>query len=277
MAATTGFSAAVDFETTSPFLADYNAVSNALSTLIATHAQHPAYLRYQGKPVIFFWRQQRFSIEEWQALRNQVDPNRDTYWIAEGVEVAYQSVFDGHHLYSIAWSQSPQAELAKWSQRIQNFEAENQVERIWVATAMPGYDDTRLPRDDAFAVDRRDGSYYRETWQAAVDSQPEMIVITSFNEWPEGTQIEPSVTYGNLYLDITRELITSFRGAIPAAARVEAQQAQEGTPEAEPTDEPPADEATGEEAPADAEAPVEAPAEGEAAPADEEAARRSTG
>lgn len=212
-----GFQAAVDFETTSPFLGDAAAVTGALSTLLATHAQHPAYLRYQGKPVIFFWRQQQFSVDEWANIRNQVDPNRSTHWIAEGTDIAYQDIFDGHHLYSIAWAASPAAELAKWGNRVQAYEADHETGRLWVATAMPGYDDTRLPRSNAFSVPRRNGDYYRETWQGALDSRPDMIIITSFNEWLEGTQLEPSAAYGNRYLELTRELVTNFKGSSPAA------------------------------------------------------------
>ena len=218
----TGFQAAVDFEVTGPFFGDVAAVTNALATLLATHAQHPAYLRYQGKPVIFFWQQQRFPIETWQTIRNQVDPDRTSFWIAEGVDIDYQAVFEGHHLYSIAWAGSPEDELAKWGNRVRGYETDHQVERLWAATVMPGYDDTRLPRDNAFAVLRRGGDYYRETWQGAVASQPDMIIITSFNEWPEGTHIEPSVAYGNLYLDITRELVTKLRGAPPPVPILEA-------------------------------------------------------
>lgn len=206
--ATRGFQAAVHFETQGPFFPDMGSVIHGLQTLLTTHAQHPAYLRYQGKPVIFFWRQQRFSVDQWVNIRNQLDPNRSTLWIAEGVDVAYQAVFDGHHLYSVAWAASPADQLAKWGNRIRDYAAQNNVERLWVATAMPGYNDTNLPRSDAFAVARRGGAYYRETWQGAIASQPHMLIITSFNEWLEGTQLEPSASYGNLYLDITRELVT---------------------------------------------------------------------
>jgi uncharacterized protein YgiM (DUF1202 family) len=238
-----GFKAAVDFETTSPFLGDVGAVTNALVSLLSTHVQHPAYLRQQGKPVIFFWRQQRFSVDEWVAIRNQVDPNGDSLWIAEGVDLAYQAVFDGHHLYSIAWAVSPAAQLAQWGDRVRSYEAENQVDRLWVATAMPGYDDTGLARADAFVTPRRDGDYYRETWQGAVASQPDMIIITSFNEWLEGTQIEPSASFGNRYLDVTRELVTSLRGspppAVPAAQVELSPLAPAENPEAQ--EEPPAE------------------------------------
>ena len=38
------------------------------------------------------------------------------------------------------------------------------------------------------------------------------LKLNSFNEWVEGHQIEPSVTYGNLYLDLTRELTGAWKG-----------------------------------------------------------------
>ncbi|MDM8526784.1 SH3 domain-containing protein [Anaerolineales bacterium HSG24] len=216
--AATGFQSAVDFETQSPFYGSDQAVIDGLTALLATHIHHPAYFRYQGKPVIFFWRQQRFSSQRWAEIRGQLDPNHDTIWIAEGVDLVYQNAFDGHHLYSIAWAASPAAELNKWGNRVRNYETTNEVDKIWVATTMPGYNDTRLPRADAFAVSRNNGDYYRQAWQGAVASGAEMIIINSFNEWPEGTHIEPSVSYGNFYLDVTRELVANLRnGMLPSA------------------------------------------------------------
>lgn len=201
------FQAAVDFETSGPFFPDRSAVQSALATLMATHIHHPAYLRLHGKPVIFFWRQQRFSVAEWAEIRAAVDPNRTTYWIAEGIDLSFQDVFDGHHLYSIAWSPNPRAELNKWPPRIKQVEDRLGTNKLWVATTMPGYNDLKLPRADAFARARDGGAFFRETWSAATATNPDMIMITSFNEWLEGTHIEPSVAYGDFYLSLTRELI----------------------------------------------------------------------
>ncbi len=212
-----GFKAVVDLEVTSPFLGNVSAVTEALVTLLATHAKHPAYLRYQDKPVIFFWRQQQFSVDQWVAIRHQVDPSHATFWIAEGTDLSYLAVFDGHHLYSIAWMASPADQLAKWGERVRSYATANGLNRLWVATAMPGYDDTHLPRANTFVVPRRNGDYYRETWRAALASRPDLVIITSFNEWPEGTHLEPSVSYGNQYLNITRELVAALRGSPPVA------------------------------------------------------------
>ena len=71
------------------------------------------------------------------------------------------------------------------------------------------------PRQRGFAVGREDGAYYARSWQAAIGSAPDWIVITSFNEWPEGTYIEPSQAYGNLFLDLTAQWSAAFRGSAP--------------------------------------------------------------
>ena len=214
IAAAKGFRAAVDFETAGPFFTDQASIVDALGHLLAVHAQHPAYLHYQGKPVVFFWRQQRFSVDDWANIRAQVDPGHDSLWIAEGVDISYQAVFDGHHLYSIAWSPDVERTLDDWAFRVRRYEAQNGTNHLWVATVMPGYDDTRTDRQDAFAVDRQNGDFYLESWSAAVASQPDWVIITSFNEWIEGTMIEPSLSYGDYYLDLTRKMATEFRSGI---------------------------------------------------------------
>jgi hypothetical protein len=236
VAAAKGFRAAVDLETTGPFFPNQDSVTDALRYLLSAHAQHPAYLRYQGRPVVFFWRQERFSVDEWAAIRAQVDPNHDSLWIAEGVDIAYQAVFDGHHLYSIAWSPDVGRTLTDWGFRVRRYESLNGVGRLWVATVMPGYDDTRTDRQDVFALDRRDGDYYRQTWAAAIASQPDWIIITSFNEWVEGTMIEPSLTYGDLYLNLTREQATAFKSGrgVPEAESQETGEQEPGASSQEP-------------------------------------------
>jgi hypothetical protein len=145
-------------------------------------------------------------------IRDAVDPQNKTLWIEEGIDVSYLRVFDGHHLYSIAWSPNVEGELRKWPPRIARFGAD----KIWVATVMPGNDDLKTKRPDSYVRDRQNGEFYRQSWRAAFASYPDWIVITSYNEWVEGTMIEPSVTYGNLYLDITREYAAKFKGGLPS-------------------------------------------------------------
>jgi len=38
--------------------------------------------------------------------------------------------------------------------------------------------------------------YYDTGWRAAVKAATSIVSVTSFNEWGEGTQVEPAVAYG---------------------------------------------------------------------------------
>lgn len=219
------FKAAVDFEAEK--YSSRDALINALSYVRDNLASHPAYARdANGKPILFFWREQNFSVDDWAQVRAAVDPDRNQIWIAEGVDVSYQRVFDGHHLYSIAWSPDVNQTLNDWSRRVRRAG----VDKLWVATVMPGYDDTRTTRPDRFAKARNNGDFYRATWNAAINSHADWIIITSFNEWVEGTMIEPSVTYGNLYLDITREKATQFKAVPPLSSEEKLALAATSTP-----------------------------------------------
>ena len=214
-----GFAASIGFETDSPFLHSRAEFADALRYAIASYSEHPAYLRYDGKPVIFFWRLgaiptegRASAIEAWREVRQQVDPEGRTLWIGEGDQFQYLQVFDGIHPYSIAWASNVTQILATYASRTREQQAVLRQRKLWVATVMPGYDDRKTGRSDAFARDRAGLGFYRETWAAAVASNPEMIILTSWNEWVEGSQIEPSQTYGALYLGETRSLSTRWKG-----------------------------------------------------------------
>ena len=65
----------------------------------------------------------------------------------------------------------------------------------------PGFDAFRATGDDRVRL-RNDGSVYDHMWRAAIRASPDVVTITSYNEWHEGTQIEPArATAGYLAYD----------------------------------------------------------------------------
>lgn len=74
---------------------------------------------------------------------------------------------------------------------------------------------------------RDNGAYYRKNFKLALTTLPDIVSITSFNEWHEGTQIEAAVphdrgydskkyldyggkSHASMYMDLTRSLIESM-------------------------------------------------------------------
>jgi Glycosyl hydrolase family 99 len=75
---------------------------------------------------------------------------------------------------------------------------------VWIAPAAPGYDARKLghPR----LVARRDGATLRAELDAALASSPDVIGLISWNEFSEGSYVEPSARYGRRYLDLLASL-----------------------------------------------------------------------
>ena len=101
---------------------------------------------------------------------------------------------------------------------------------LYIPSVIPGNSAQRIGYSADTLVPRRDGATYSDQWTAALSTgvQPEMVTVTSFNEWHEGTMIEPPAVkvdngrgytyadFGKLppdgYLDLTRQWVDRFLG-----------------------------------------------------------------
>jgi glycoprotein endo-alpha-1,2-mannosidase len=59
----------------------------------------------------------------------------------------------------------------------------------------PGFDNRQAVTTAQQVIDRQNGAHYDSMWQAALATKPEWIGVVSFDEWHEGTQIEPAVDH----------------------------------------------------------------------------------
>jgi hypothetical protein len=198
-------------------------VRENLRYAINSFASHPNYLRYGGRPVIGFWALGSVATfpgmsayDTWKQMRQELDPGGWTFWLGEGIDFAYLDIFDGIYFFDITWAAEPSSALASYSRKLNTYNSGHGTGKPFIATVMAGYDDTRMPNRQTHYRDRANGDYYRKSWQAAIQYQASMAIITSWNEWYEGSQIEPSQGYGSQYLDLSREWIPQFKsGAAP--------------------------------------------------------------
>ena len=91
---------------------------------------------------------------------------------------------------------------------------------LWIAPAAPGFD-ARLVGGTS-VVERNDGATFRTEINTAMASSPDALGIISWNEFSENSQIEPSLNYGNQYLNIISQInqmpspnVIEFDSSIP--------------------------------------------------------------
>jgi hypothetical protein len=202
-------------------------VADAIRYLIDEYGSHPNFMTVDGRPVLIFADIYRVPRGEgqtpqqaWESIRARVDPERRSIWIGEGLDPSYLAVFDGLYVYKITHADYPNdyVKASRWADGVRRWERDTGRQKLWMATISPGWDDLRSGCQPDVRVpskphkaDRADGGFYRATLNAAVASRPDWLWLNSFNEWVEGTYIEPGERYGDRYMYLTRELISSWK------------------------------------------------------------------
>lgn len=187
------------------------------------HMRKASWLKLGGKPVLFLFDRviQTIGTDGWKAARALVEKRAPNAILFAGTansldEInARKPLFDVLHLYSLQFEASKHAGDDAWRQAFYSSWVKAQSGlKATTATVMPGFDDSRLPdRDKPVTFDRGDGTPYARLWQAAIAAHPDWVLIVSFNEWHEGSEIEPSRQSGDRELLMTRGLSKIFQAS----------------------------------------------------------------
>jgi glycoprotein endo-alpha-1,2-mannosidase len=140
------------------------------------------HLRMLGITRIFVYQPFDISTSDWAELRAR-EPGIQLFAQTTLAGKAASGEFDGIYTYDVLlWGGDTFPRLCAQAHR---------VELSCLPSVGPGYDATRATPD--FRVKpRRDGATYDAMWRSAIRSSADGVTITSYNEWHEGTQIEPA-------------------------------------------------------------------------------------
>jgi len=101
--------------------------------------------------------------------------------------------FDGFYTYFGSDGFSYGSTSSNWGAMCSNA---RRAKMLCCISVGPGYNDTLIrPWNDRNTRSRNKGKYYEDMWRRAVRADPHSISITSYNEWGEGTQIEPARSF----------------------------------------------------------------------------------
>jgi len=189
-----------------------------MTELIDGYATHPAFLKVDGKPVLFAYIWGFAGRDFWQTALGRVRASgRQPLVMADTTNPAELAAADGTFTYSGTLFEPDVPALVRESVAAARtwhlLGAAYGAPRIAAASVISGYDETRLGRDTARVVDRQGGEFYNRQWQAALASGADWVVITSWNEWAENTEIEAGQRFGMWYVWRTRFWSAAFTHA----------------------------------------------------------------
>lgn len=174
--------------------------------IIDNYGDHPATYKpetFDGRPVFYYYDVYLDNIKDWKpVLKEEGEKNiRGTKYDSviiglllnkEDIQFIKESGMDGFYTYfavhdTFSWG----ANSENWNQ-LSRLAKQNNL--IFIPSVGPGYNDLRVRRWNKENVrGREQGKYYDRHFKRAIKCDPPFISITSFNEWHEGTIIEPAV------------------------------------------------------------------------------------
>ena len=186
----------------------------------------PNYLRIDDRPVVYVYSARNVAGAARRAYAEAKDAiDDDPYLVASvlgggsragtihKVNQDWMAEFDAASAYAVY--NRDVAETGSYDDFVEHVD---RVSREWalatehvgldfVPDLMPGMDDTLVPGRDRPPI-HRDAAGFREMCRIVrdrMDPDLDAVLVTSFNEWPEFTALEPAESYGTTYLEIVEE------------------------------------------------------------------------
>jgi len=149
---------------------------------VATVEADVAHLRGLGIADVYVYRPFDLPTADWAALNSRLTGVR--VFAETGLAgKAAAGGFDGLYTYDV---------LTFGGGSLARICAQARKQGLLCAPSVgPGYD-ARRAGTDTRVKPRRRGATYDSMWSAALKAGPDLVTITSYNEWHEGTQIEPA-------------------------------------------------------------------------------------
>ena len=152
-----------------------------------------------------------------------LDPTSQKEIVIQFQDFSETKAFDGEYFYGISstwysWRyfiDDINKIKDQWEMQIEKQALRNQnSNRAFFLTVTPAYNESLVRPNNPFEPisPEIDGiSTYDWGWETALKYNPDYILITSWNEFFEGTAIEPSKEYGTKYLEATKKWTDQFK------------------------------------------------------------------
>lgn len=175
-----------------------------LSYLLEKYAPHPAYLRRADEPVIFqfnYWGddvlgKKNILPDEWKRIFDQLPVS--VSYVRQNNEEEYHPAIGARYL----WFTKDENHIAQFASSSRRRIAGAELD-FFVTMASPEFNDSGVNGwGNGSRITSGEGlSLFKDTFERAWQDGPEMIQLVTWNDFNEGTSLEPTLENGFQYLD----------------------------------------------------------------------------
>jgi hypothetical protein len=201
-----------------------------LGKVMKDYASSPAYLRIDGKPVLSNFGhhyvvpgsesidEKSFGVDEWRDILSVPGGGKfyfihdhQWHWRKSIEEAGFWKVSDS----IFSWV-GPPAERTAFLEESRRLLKEKKLRSI-TGMANPGFDNTPCWGwgGGISQIPRRAGQEYRDHFEEMLAYNPGFVQIVTWNDFTEGSTIEPTLEYGDLYLAVTAEYANRWTPGAP--------------------------------------------------------------
>ena len=183
---------------------------------LAKYKDDPAYLKIDGKPVYYIYQvcfKPGTNPDQFAELKQYVEAKvGPVYWMCEAITNGGNNFcipdqwlktegidsFSFYSTFSIFHANTYEQIAGRYAKVTRQA---HETGRKMCLPVHPGHNNTQSAADhrNDYDMDRRDGQTLKDYLRAATDAGADYVMITSFNEWPESTVIEPSSSWADPY------------------------------------------------------------------------------
>ncbi len=212
------------FDEMAQFHDDFDAYKKKLVSYLRKYSTSPAYLHIGGEPVVYLYQiahKPKLTIDQVRALRSHVEQRMGpVYWIMD--KIAHNGRADAFgredrikHVPP-AWLKIEGIDAFGFYSTFSNFRAHRyrgiagkykylvskarKADRKMLLPVHTGHDNRRFRSSgNGYHMPRRGGRTLVDFLKAASHARADFVMVTSFNEWPETTVVEPSSSWDDPY------------------------------------------------------------------------------
>ena len=172
------------------------------------------------KPILVFRKihEKLFNADEWRELKKTIRKYDGITLFNDCYDETFFDVADGYFFWVGNFDEKTSSNTMEfYEKQYQSFyrQATADKSKVLFGSVMPGFDDTPVWGwgDGARIAPRYDGDRMEKSWENAIGDDIDCVQIVTWNDWNEGSQIEPCDNYGYKYIKLNKKYSARFKGA----------------------------------------------------------------